>query len=211
MSGLAAARELRAHGCTVTVLEGRKRTGGRVWTNHDLGFPIDMGANWIQGTDGNPLTQSADHSSVQVHQTDTESVRLWGPDGELVPDDDVEEAFEEFEDLAGALEEVAYELDSDETIAEHTVAILSRMLGEQVPDPVDGIVSRWASDPFAGGSYSFIPVGASPSDFDALAAPVGERLLFAGEATIKEYYATVHGAYLSGLREARRINRLTPR
>jgi len=34
---------------------------------------------------------------------------------------------------------------------------------------------------------------------------VGDRLFFAGEATIKEYYATVHGAYLSGVREARRI------
>lgn len=43
MSGLAAARELRAHGYTVTVLEGRDRIGGRVWTNRDLGFPIDMG------------------------------------------------------------------------------------------------------------------------------------------------------------------------
>lgn len=59
MSGLAAARELRAHGYTVTVLEGRERTGGRVWTNTDLGFPIDMGASWIQGTDGNPLTEIA--------------------------------------------------------------------------------------------------------------------------------------------------------
>ena len=99
----------------------------------------------------------------------------------------------------------ALELESDEAIAEHTVEILSRIMGERVPDPVDGIASRWASDPFAGGSYSFIPVGASPADFDALAAPVGDRLFFAGEATIKEYYATVHGAYLSGVREARRI------
>jgi monoamine oxidase len=38
-----------------------------------------------------------------------------------------------------------------------------------------------------------------------LGEPVGERLLFAGEATNPEWFGTVHGAYLSGLREADRI------
>ena len=38
-----------------------------------------------------------------------------------------------------------------------------------------------------------------------LGEPVGERLLFAGEATVPEYYGTVHAALVSGLREARRI------
>jgi monoamine oxidase len=35
-----------------------------------------------------------------------------------------------------------------------------------------------------------------------LAKPVVGRLFFAGEATSREHAATVHGAYLSGLRAA---------
>ena len=73
------------------------------------------------------------------------------------------------------------------------------------PNPTGSLVTRWAADPFARGSYSFIAVGSSPDDMEALAEPVGERLLFAGEATNPEFFATVHGAYLSGMREADRI------
>ena len=35
--------------------------------------------------------------------------------------------------------------------------------------------------------------------------PASDRVLFAGEATQPEHFATVHGAYLSGVREAQRI------
>ncbi|WP_099040772.1 flavin monoamine oxidase family protein [Mycobacterium neglectum] len=73
------------------------------------------------------------------------------------------------------------------------------------PNPTGSLVTRWAEDPFARGSYSFIAVGSSPDDMAALGEPVGERLLFAGEATNPEFFATVHGAYLSGVREAERI------
>ena len=66
-------------------------------------------------------------------------------------------------------------------------------------------MTRWASDPLAGGSYSYFRVGAEAEDYDALAEPVGDRLFFAGEATNRTHPATVHGAHLSGLREARRI------
>lgn len=77
--------------------------------------------------------------------------------------------------------------------------------GRPIPEPVATHVTRWTTDPFAVGSYSYVPVGASPDDMDALAEPVGERLLFAGEATYWRYHQTVHGAMLSGLREAQRV------
>ncbi len=65
-------------------------------------------------------------------------------------------------------------------------------------------VTRWQANPFSMGAYSHVPVGSSARDFQALAQPIGP-ILFAGEATVAEHHATVHGAYLSGLREARRI------
>jgi monoamine oxidase len=65
-----------------------------------------------------------------------------------------------------------------------------------------GAPARGAADPFALGSYSFLPAGATPADRDALAAPIRDRLLLAGEATWVDAPATVHGALLSGRRAA---------
>ncbi len=65
-------------------------------------------------------------------------------------------------------------------------------------------VTRWGADAYSRGSYSYVPVGATAADFVALATPVGQ-IHFAGEATIAQYNGTVHGAYLSGIREAQRI------
>lgn len=67
-----------------------------------------------------------------------------------------------------------------------------------VPDPEAWTVTRWRADPFARGSYSFLAVGSSPDDRRALAAPVGDRLFFAGEATSVDNPATAHGALTSG-------------
>ncbi len=83
-------------------------------------------------------------------------------------------------------------------------AVLAKAVGKPVPAPLEVQVTRWSQDPLAGGSYSFVPVGASHEDMEALAEPVG-RLRFAGEATEDEYYATVHGAAISGVREAERL------
>mgnify|MGYP000567731486 CR=1 FL=1 len=91
------------------------------------------------------------------------------------------------------------ERQSDEQTVQETLATM------KAPEPTGVIVTRWAADPFARGSYSFLAVGSSPDDQSALAAPVGDRLSFAGEATHEEFFATVHGAYLSGQREAQRI------
>ena len=81
---------------------------------------------------------------------------------------------------------------------------LRRMFG-QAPQPVKTLRTGWTLDRFALGAYSHVPVGATPADFDALAEPVGKRLLFAGEATCRQHWACVHGAHVSGLREAARV------
>jgi monoamine oxidase len=97
---------------------------------------------------------------------------------------------------------------ADKEIVAEAMATLRRIYGEAIPDPAAWLITRWAADPFAGGSYSYTPVGADSEDYEQMAAPVGDRLFFAGEATHREHSATVHGAFLSGLREAQRIRNL---
>ncbi|CAN1775399.1 Lysine-specific histone demethylase 1 homolog 2 [Linum perenne] len=77
--------------------------------------------------------------------------------------------------------------------------------GIEVPDPIQSICTRWGSDPLSYGSYSHVRVQSSGFDYDVLAESVGGRLFFGGEATTRQYPATMHGAYISGLREASRI------
>jgi monoamine oxidase len=62
--------------------------------------------------------------------------------------------------------------------------------------------TSWSADPWTLGSYSFLPVGATPRDRRALAAPIAERLFWAGEAVDADDPSTVHGALASGRRAA---------
>ncbi len=55
LAGLAAARALRDRGYEVVILEARKRSGGRILTQ----YCVDVGAHWICGTEGNPITNLA--------------------------------------------------------------------------------------------------------------------------------------------------------
>ena len=99
----------------------------------------------------------------------------------------------------------AAESASDEELKTRAVEILKAMHpGVNVPEPVACTVSRWASELYSKGSYSYVAVGASGDDYDRLSIPVLRRILFAGEHTIKEHPDTVGGAMLSGIREAAR-------
>lgn len=410
MAGLAAARELRALGHAVVVIEGRERVGGRVWTQRSLGMPVDVGASWIHGVTGNPISALAAEAGIATRATDFDSRRLHDHDGKALGDEaqarvgaaldgllaevdalaerrdaDISvreairlaiggeelDAFEaraldwrmatletdagaDLEDLSlagqaalegyaggdrlfpggydGIIEHVARGTDvrlgqrvrrithgdagavvttdkeefrgdavictlplgvlragavtfepglpgakvdaigrlkmgvvnklalafpkafwpvdkhllgymskthgefpvflnlaqhagkpllvgfvagtparageslSDEAHVGRAMEILGSMYGD-IPDPTGFLRTKWSSDPFSRGSYSHIPMGGSLADSRALAAPVGERLFFAGEATAAGYAATVHGAFLSGVREARRIGK----
>lgn len=413
VAGLSAARHLHEHGFQVTILEGRDRIGGRTWTDDSLGAPVDLGASWIHGVTGNPITDLARAYNVPTCPTDYDRVSLYDPQGVPLPyaeflrlkeqrravvtamnalpvpspaDISLGEALRrvlaadplppaaqralryglrilwEHEDAAdlddlswrhsqdfdafpgedhilpggygqlvnalaagldirlnqvvqqvllqengvavttsqgvftadravctlplGVLqaEQVAFTppLPADKQAAIHrlgmglldkiilafpqqfwppeplqfgwltgdddafddflnlapfthrplllaftsgrfaqrleekpdaeiiggVMAVLRRLFGNDIPAPHAWRITRWRSDPFAAGSYSYVPVGATPDDFDALAAPVAGRLFFAGEATHRRYYATVHGAYLTGKREAERIRQI---
>ena len=72
MAGLAAAAELRALGFEdVAILEARDRIGGRIWTDAIGGnIPVDLGASWIHGVDGNPITAIATGNGIATHPTD---------------------------------------------------------------------------------------------------------------------------------------------
>lgn len=409
VSGLGAARELHRQGFTVTVLEARSRVGGRIWTDRSLGSPVDMGAAWIEGIDGNPVTALADEFGVAHSLSDDDKVVAYDVNGEAIDEDDLEEIGEEGEALFEAIEELgetlsedismeqamrrimdgedlsafdqraldwimsvviegdaaapasrisllggedggfggedhlayggyegvplglARELDvrldhqarrvvhdnngvrvetdrgsfgadyavitlplgvlqsgavefspalpeskrqalqslamgtankvvlsfprtfwpedphflgylsntrgefssfvnvqafldepilasylsgeyalateqlSDEETVGRAMRVLRIMFGQGIPEPDGFRISRWRADPFSRGAYSYIVVGGEGRAYDVLSQPVNNRLFFAGEHTNGRYAATVHGAFLSGLREAGRI------
>lgn len=55
MSGVTTARMLTDAGQRVVVLEGRDRVGGRMNSDRQAGFPVDLGASWVHGIDDSPL------------------------------------------------------------------------------------------------------------------------------------------------------------
>ena len=409
-SGLAAAQDLKTGGFNVTVLEGRDRIGGRLWTDTSLGVPVDIGASWIMGSRTNPVGKLARKSGFRTVPTDWDSVDLRDFDGARVSDEDAWRYEKEFEGLMEEVERYAYKIRKDQSwmaavnhllkgeklaaedqraldffivslengagtdfknlslwggddkgfrgddqllpggyvqiakllsagldirtgqkvqsilygkdgvtvktskgvekadavlvtlplgvlqkgnvkfepglpkakaeaigrmgfgvlnkvvlkfpevfwddeaefigyasktrgefaefmnyhppskqpilvgftsgsfarglekkpeseVADMAFDVLKRIYGKGIPKPTAHLVARWASDPFAYGSYSYPRVGSPDKDRDVLRAPIGDQVYFAGEATIKEYYGTVHGAYISGQRAAAEIEK----
>lgn len=94
---------------------------------------------------------------------------------------------------------------ADDEVLKQAMLTLQRMFGHPVPEPVDFIFTRWLSDAWALGSYSYPSVGNSSQDRLTYAEPVADRLYFAGEATHLTHYGTVHAALESGEQAATRI------
>lgn len=96
---------------------------------------------------------------------------------------------------------------SDAQIQSQVMQTLRTIYGNDIPEPKRMVVTRWSQNPYSYGAYSYPTVGMNEDDFDQMGEPVANRLLFAGEHTITQYRGTVHGAYLTGIREAERILR----
>jgi hypothetical protein len=106
--------------------------------------------------------------------------------------------------MAGDAAYYAEATSNDQLIREVTDRLTKMFAPKRVPLPSETIVTRWSKDPFACGSYSYVGPKTQAGDYDVMARPLGP-LHFAGEATCSTHPATVHGAYLSGLRAAAEV------
>ncbi len=103
---------------------------------------------------------------------------------------------------------------SEDEILKVCSELLRKYIGKDFAytEPTGLIRSKWFSNPFTIGSYSYRSTESKKMNVWAsdLAHPVYDssgfpRLFFAGEATHDYFYSTVHGAVETGWREADRV------
>ncbi|XP_039750800.1 probable polyamine oxidase 5 isoform X1 [Pararge aegeria] len=102
----------------------------------------------------------------------------------------------------------------EDVVKSKMMEVLKKFLGKNVtvPEPTGMIRSKWYSNPFTRGSYTYDNL--LKHDYPYARAILGEplldatgspKVLFAGEATDLTHFSTVHGASESGYREALRL------
>jgi monoamine oxidase len=90
------------------------------------------------------------------------------------------------------------ELAGEDTMIAVGMEAMTTILGSNARDAVTATaVSRWQSEPYIRGGYGAALPGLADKRAD-LGKPVGDRLLFAGEATSPDFFSTCHGAWMTG-------------
>jgi monoamine oxidase len=116
LAGLSVASVLPAAGHEVLVLEARTRIGGCIRTSRlwpDL--PVDLGASWIHGVNGNPITALADQAGVARVPTSYYHGLSLGPEGQRI---DLTGAMEAAETLVSAARDAAGQRETDISLAD---------------------------------------------------------------------------------------------
>lgn len=88
IAGISAARALTDRGFRVTVLEARGRIGGRIATDWSMGCPVDLGAAFIHGSYGNPLTEVAREGEIRTYTPRDIDTLMFGNGERVNPDID---------------------------------------------------------------------------------------------------------------------------
>jgi len=97
----------------------------------------------------------------------------------------------------------ALEMEGEGAFARFAIEQICAALGNDMRKRLHPIVeSAWARDPWSLGAYSYGSEGARAARV-ALAAPVNEKLFFAGEHCSDLDFSTAHGAYRTGVKAAR--------
>jgi monoamine oxidase len=101
IAGLAAAHVIITSGRSCAVLEARDRVGGRIWTSTSWpDLPVDLGASWIHGSDGNPVYREVVRLGIpttifDVGSSDGDgSSVLYSADGRRIDEDPIEKRVE---------------------------------------------------------------------------------------------------------------------
>ena len=94
---------------------------------------------------------------------------------------------------------------NDSEVMEHVKSILDLNTQNSNANILQFQITRWGSDPFAKGSFSYPAIGHNEAWVDQFTNSHPKNVYFAGEHCHSKYAGTVHGAYLSGIETARRI------
>ncbi|KAK0620682.1 hypothetical protein B0T14DRAFT_433048 [Immersiella caudata] len=92
LAGLRCAEVLLDGGMDVTLLEARDRIGGRIHQKELGGQSLDMGPNWIHGTDDNPVWKLAQEKASLCVVPDT--MKVFQTDGRAMSEEDAESGLE---------------------------------------------------------------------------------------------------------------------
>jgi monoamine oxidase len=177
IAGLAAARTLTESGLRVILLEARDRVGGRMWTDHSLGMPLDLGASWIHGVKGNPIAKLAAQWNIKTVPTDYENFSTFDAEGNELSAGE-ESAMEDlFDSIYAEVEQMQENTDDDislqealdEVIARHNLSakelhrlnfyIQGETSLEYGADPGDLSLWNWDQDEELGGREVVFPGG----------------------------------------------------
>ncbi len=147
ISGLRCAAKLSQYGFDVTVLEARKRLGGRICQSDKLGYPIDLGPQWIHTSGDNPLLDIAKKTKTPLNSWN-EYINLYDPAGNLLPNDKAVE----IDELRWSIVEEAMafsakhenEISKDDSLFD----FVAKRVKEVLPDEADqalllGMVEMW--------------------------------------------------------------------
>ncbi|MFK7793580.1 MAG: flavin monoamine oxidase family protein [Devosiaceae bacterium] len=129
IAGLSAARTLTDAGARVIVLEASQRIGGRIFTDRSLGLPVEVGAGWIHGPLGNPITRLAQEAGLETFVTDDDNFQLYRSNGTPVLDAQLGEGINRLESIQLQIDE---RLGNDMPMAE----AVHRFDGNALDDPI---------------------------------------------------------------------------
>ena len=120
IAGLAAGDYLRKKGWGVTILEARERVGGRVWSRADWKSknPMDMGASWIHGVSGNPMTAQAQREGIRTVPFDYENMAVYHAGGSRIAPEEEERIEKRFRKTLKLANGTAEELSRDVSLRE---------------------------------------------------------------------------------------------
>ncbi|MBU6162338.1 MAG: NAD(P)-binding protein, partial [Myxococcales bacterium] len=113
MAGLTAAWALTRCGFAVTIFEAGTETGGRVRTSSAFPQPVDLGASWIHGADGNPLTPLLQTGHIV---TDLERIVVF-ENGRQLTGEEVDSVYDEAERIQGEFDAIDEESEADMSVA----------------------------------------------------------------------------------------------
>ncbi|MHA1570194.1 MAG: flavin monoamine oxidase family protein [Alphaproteobacteria bacterium] len=105
IAGLAAARTLADAGASVLILEATRNIGGRIQTDWGLGAPFEVGAGWIHGPKGNPLSDLVKTANGRTFVTDDDNFAVFSSSGAALDYHDIAASDAALQQLYGQIDD----------------------------------------------------------------------------------------------------------